>query len=56
MFWQLSERLVHDGKLKPHPVKVGKDGLVGVFGGLQQMKEGRVSGVKLVYRVKETST
>jgi hypothetical protein len=53
MFWQLSEELVRAGKLKPHPVKVGKDGLVGVFDGLQQMREGKVSGVKLVYRIEE---
>ena len=54
MFWQLSKELVRAGKLKPHPVRVGKDGLVGVFDGLQQMREGKVSGVKLVYRVEET--
>ena len=54
MFWQLTEDLVRAGKLKPHPVKVGEDGLVGVFDGLQQMRDGKVSGVKLVYRVQET--
>jgi hypothetical protein len=54
MFWQLSEGLVYPGQLKPHPVKVGKDGLVGVFDGLQQMREGKVSGVKLVYRIEDT--
>lgn len=54
MFWKLTEELFREGKLKPHPIRVGKDGLVGVFEGMQEMREGRVSGVKLVYRVGET--
>jgi hypothetical protein len=37
-----------------HPPKVGKDGLQGVLDGLVQLKEGKVTGVKLVYRVDET--
>lgn len=53
-FWSLTEKLVHEGKIKPHPVKVGKDGLVGVFDGLQQGRDGKISGTKLIYRVDET--
>ncbi|KAF2481971.1 putative zinc-binding oxidoreductase ToxD [Neohortaea acidophila] len=53
-FWQLTEELVAEGRLKPHPMKVGGEGLVGVFDGMQQAREGKVSGVKLVYRVEET--
>ena len=55
MFWQLTEELVRAGKLKPHPVKIGTGGLVGVFDGLQQMREGKVSGVKLVYPINDTA-
>lgn len=54
MFWELSEKLIADGKIKPHPLKVGQDGLKGAFDGFQQFREGKVSGVKLVYRVEET--
>ena len=54
MFWQLSEDLLRDGKLKPHPIEVGEKGLVGVFDGLQRMRDGKVSGVKLVYRIEDT--
>jgi hypothetical protein len=54
MFWTLSERLIHDWKLEPHPVEVRKGGLEGVFGGFQDFRDKKVSGVKLVYRVEET--
>lgn len=54
MFWGVTERLVRDGKIKPHPVRVGKDGLLGVFDGLNQGREGRISGTKLVYRIADT--
>jgi NADPH:quinone reductase-like Zn-dependent oxidoreductase len=54
MFWKLTEELFEQGKVRPHPVRVGKDGLVGVFDGLLEMRNGKVSGVKLVYRVEDT--
>ncbi|KAK0621027.1 putative zinc-binding oxidoreductase ToxD [Immersiella caudata] len=54
-FWALAERLLAEGKVKPHPVEVGSGGLAGVFDGLQAMREGRVSGKKLVYVVDETN-
>lgn len=53
-FWDLSTKLIEAGRIKVHQPKVGKDGLVGVFDGMQQFREGKVSGVKLVYRVSET--
>jgi len=53
-FWGLTEKLLADGRVKPHPAEVGEGGLEGVFKGLQAMREGRVSGKKLVYRVDET--
>lgn len=47
----MAEKLFAQGKLKPHPQMVGDGGLKGVFDGLQKMREGKVSGQKLVYRV-----
>lgn len=55
-FWKVTEELLSSGQLKPHPIRVGKDGLVGVFDGMQQAREGKVSGEKLVYRIAETSS
>ncbi|KAF7589084.1 hypothetical protein BBP40_004789 [Aspergillus hancockii] len=55
MFWNLSESLLGQGKVKVHPPKVGANGLKGVLEGLQLMRENKVSGEKLVYNVAETS-
>ena len=46
----LTEELLERGLLKTHPAKV-RDGLEGVLDGMQELKDGKVSGVKLVYRV-----
>jgi NADPH:quinone reductase-like Zn-dependent oxidoreductase len=54
IFWKLSEGLVAEGKIRVHPPRVGKDGLKGVLNGFQAMREGRVSGEKLVYRIEDT--
>ena len=55
MFWPLTEKLISDGQLKPHPIEVGKEGLEGVLEGLQKSREGKVSGVKLVHRISARS-
>jgi hypothetical protein len=47
----LREKLVAGGKLKPHPKRVGNGGLEGVLKGMQEMKQGKVSGEKLVCRI-----
>ncbi|KAH7074142.1 oxidoreductase-like protein [Paraphoma chrysanthemicola] len=49
-FWKLSEELINSGKIKTHPTEVRK-GLEGVPQGLQDLKDGKVSGVKLVFTV-----
>ena len=54
MFWGLAETLLAEGKFKVHPPSVRKGGLQGVLEGLQEMREDKVSGQKLVYRVAET--
>ncbi|EUC27697.1 hypothetical protein COCCADRAFT_111014 [Bipolaris zeicola 26-R-13] len=49
-FWKRAQELIESGKIKPHPAEV-RDGLAGVPQGLLDLKDGKVSGVKLVYRV-----
>lgn len=53
-FFGLTETLLAEGKLKTHPEKVGEKGLEGALQGMQDMKNEKVSGNKLVYRVRET--
>lgn len=50
----ITEKLLAEGKLIPHPEKVGSDGLEGVLQGLQDLKNDKVTGQKLVYRVQDT--
>ena len=54
MFTGIAQELLAEGKIKPHPVGLRQGGLKGVLDGLQDMREGKVSGEKLVYRVDET--
>ncbi|THZ15904.1 GroES-like protein [Aureobasidium pullulans] len=51
MFWELAEKLFADGKVKAHPKEVRSGGLEGIFGGLNDLKTGKVSGTKLVYKI-----
>jgi len=53
-FLAMAEKLVADGKVTPHPAQIGQQGLKGILEGLQLMKQGKVSGKKLVYRIDET--
>lgn len=55
MFVEIAEGILSEGKIKAHPVSVRDGGLAGVFEGLQEMREGRVSGEKLVYRIADTT-
>lgn len=54
-FLPVAEKLLNEKKIKVHPVKVQPGGLKGVLQGMQDMKEGKVSGEKLVYNVAETA-
>ncbi|RHZ48127.1 zinc-binding alcohol dehydrogenase family protein [Aspergillus thermomutatus] len=51
MFFKLSERLLAEGKFKFHRVDVRNGGLEGVLEGLEELRQGKVSGKKLVYRI-----
>ena len=48
---ELVERLYGEGKIRMHRAEVRDGGLDGVLEGLDDLRNGRVSGVKLVYRV-----
>ncbi|KAF8606095.1 GroES-like protein [Ceratobasidium sp. AG-I] len=43
--------LVDSGKIKPNPVKVWAGGLEAISEGLQYMRDGKVSGEKIVYNI-----
>ena len=49
----LGERLLADGVIKAHPARVEEGGLEGILDGMQLLKEHKVSGAKLVYRIGE---
>ncbi|KAK4546691.1 hypothetical protein LTR36_001909 [Oleoguttula mirabilis] len=53
-FFAITEKLLAEGKLKTHPAKVGPKGLEGALQGMEDMKNGKVSASKLVYRIAET--
>ncbi|EXJ54613.1 hypothetical protein A1O7_09954 [Cladophialophora yegresii CBS 114405] len=53
-FMAMTEGLLREGKIKAHKQTVGEGGLEGVLRGMEDMKNGKVSGEKLVYRVAET--
>lgn len=53
-WWSLSERLLSEGKIKGTPT-VRPGGLQGIFDGLDEMRNGKVSRQKLVYRIADTS-
>ena len=50
-FYKATWDLLAAGKLKTHPTDVREGGLQRVPEGLREIKEGRVAGKKLVYRV-----
>ncbi|OQU97051.1 hypothetical protein CLAIMM_03054 [Cladophialophora immunda] len=49
-FIPIAESLLHQGKLKPHPVRLG-NGLENVIDGMDMLRQGKVSGEKLVYKL-----
>ncbi len=49
--YDVAEKLLHDGKIKVHQPKTSETGLEGVFDGLELIKNGQASGVKLVYKL-----
>lgn len=50
VYFRLSEKLMGEGKIKAHPPKTGK-GLKEALEGLDEMRQGKVSGAKLTYKI-----
>ncbi|KAL9046836.1 MAG: hypothetical protein Q9214_000434 [Letrouitia sp. 1 TL-2023] len=50
-FFELVEKLVAEGKIKAHPSLVREGGLEGVLEGLNDLREKKVSGAKVVYKL-----
>lgn len=53
-FLPIAEKLWSEGKWTEHPQEVRPGGLLGVLDGMKDMKEGKISGCKLVYNVDDT--
>ncbi|OGM47369.1 protein TOXD [Aspergillus bombycis] len=53
-FTGIFQDLLTSGKIKTHPPRVGNAGLNGILDGLQLLRDGKVSGEKLVYNVIDT--
>jgi NADPH:quinone reductase-like Zn-dependent oxidoreductase len=49
-FWKIAADLLNQGKFKPHPSDV-RGGLEDIPQGLKDLKDGKVSGKKLVYKI-----
>ena len=50
-FWAISQKLFEEGKVKVHRPDVREGGLDGILQGLDDLKNDRVSGYKLVYKI-----
>lgn len=49
----VAEKLLLEGKWKSHRLEVREGGLEGVLDGLEDLEAGKVSGMKLTYRIAE---
>lgn len=50
-FIAMSQKLIDEGKVKPHTIDSRSGGLDSIQNGLEDMKNGKVSGKKLVYKL-----
>jgi len=50
-WFQTAQRLLDEGKIKPHPLRIHDTGFEGVFDGLELLRKKMVSGEKLVYNL-----
>ena len=49
------QKMVDEGKIKSHPVRVMGGGFAGILKGLDLLRSRTVSGEKLVYRISQTN-
>jgi hypothetical protein len=52
--WAKAEKLLEEKRFEPHRYEVRPGGLDGILGGLEDLKNGKVSGIKVVYRISDT--
>jgi len=52
-WWSIAWKLLSEGKIKLHKVEVRPGGLDGILDGLDDLKNGKVSGKKLVCRISD---
>ncbi|GHJ85931.1 hypothetical protein NliqN6_2333 [Naganishia liquefaciens] len=52
-YYRLMSKWMKEGRFKPHPYEVVSGGLEAVVGGLMQLKEGKVSAKKLLFKVSD---
>ncbi|TLD32444.1 putative zinc-binding oxidoreductase ToxD [Venturia nashicola] len=50
-FSALSQKLIEEKKIRAHRYEVREGGLDGILGGLDDMRNGKISGTKIVYRI-----
>lgn len=50
-WFQVAQGLLDTGAIVPHPIRQESGGLKGVIDGVDMVRKGEVSGVKLVYRI-----
>jgi len=50
-FWLMTEKLLAEGKIRAHRTDVRTGGLDGILGGIADLKNGKVSGKKVVYSI-----
>jgi NADPH:quinone reductase-like Zn-dependent oxidoreductase len=50
-FLPVAEKLLEQKKIKPHRYEVRPGGLDGILDGLKDLEDGKISGVKVVYRI-----
>ena len=48
-FAKVAEKLLAEGRIKPHPKVVREGGLKGVLDGIQELREKKVRGKKFIY-------
>ncbi|KAF2748502.1 GroES-like protein [Sporormia fimetaria CBS 119925] len=54
IYYRYIARGMAEGWFKPHPVEVVKDGLGGLKGALENLRDGKASAVKYVFRIADT--
>lgn len=50
-FWKLAGELLAQGRFKTHPAEVREGGLDAILDGLDDLRQNKASGVKLVYKI-----